>query len=95
MQIVFEFCLFLSDFPTRQIDFKSIVMVTNLVGKSDKKKRIFKTISIVIQNVALATPGGGSGSQRLQDEFPLQPTGGGGRLGSCKESCNFLFKISH
>ena len=74
MQIVFEFCLFLSDFPTRQIDFKSIV----LVGKSDKKKRIFKTISIVIQNVALATPGGGSGSQRLQDEFPLQPPGGGG-----------------
>ena len=73
MQIVFEFCLFLSDFPTRQIDFKSIV----LVGKSDKKKRIFKTISIVIQNVALATPGGGSGSQRLQDEFPLQPPRGG------------------
>ena len=23
MQIVFEFCLFLSDFPTRQIDFRS------------------------------------------------------------------------
>ena len=75
MQIVFEFCLFLSDFPTRQIDFKSIV----LVGKSDKKKRIFKTISIVIQNVALATPGVGEWQPEVARRISLATPEGWGR----------------
>ena len=52
---------------------KSIV----LVGKSDKKKRIFKTISIVIQNVALATPGGGEWQPEVARRISLATPGRG------------------
>ena len=88
MQIVFEFCLFLSDFPTRQIDLKSIV----LVGKSDKKKRIFKTISIVIQNVALATPGGEVAARGCKTNFPCKPRGAGSGKAVAKNLAIFFLK---